>query len=164
MMTGTGTPFSRVGVNSHCRTASSAAASRSGMERSTFASCTAPFGPIVASMMTTPCTRADCAIAGYTGFTSLTFVGCLMLPPTRPGAGGGGGGGGGGASASPPTMPPVTPPTTPPSTPPTAPLLVSMPVSALISFGASTGAAFGFTSITGLGAAAAAGGGGGGGG
>src|SRR3954471_5974624 len=96
MITGTGTPFSRVGVNCHCRTASSAAASSSGIERSTFASCTAPFGPIVASMMTTPCTRADWAIAGYTGFTSFTLVGCLMLPPTRTGAGGGGGGGGGG--------------------------------------------------------------------
>src|SRR5213083_2087137 len=164
MMTGTGTPFSRVGVNCHCFTASSAAASSKGIERSTFASCTAPFGPIVASMMTTPCTRADCAIAGYTGFTSFTFVGCLMLPPTRTGAGGGGGGGGGGgASASPPTMPPVTPPTMPPSTPTTALLPVSMPVSGLISLGASTGAAFGLTSITGLGAAAACGGGGGGG-
>src|SRR5882672_2393700 len=80
-----------------------------------------------------------------------------MLPPTRTGAaGGGGGGGGGGASFRPPTMPPVTPPTTPPSTPPTAPRLCSMPVSALISLGASTGAAFGFTSIPGLGAAPAA--------
>src|SRR3989454_603571 len=49
-------------------------------------------------MMTTPCTRADRAIAGYSGFTSLTFVGGLMLPPTRTGAGGGGGGGGGGGA------------------------------------------------------------------
>ena len=152
MMTGTGTPLSSVGVNCHWRTASSAAASSSGIERSTFASCTAPFGPIVASMMTTPCTRADCAIAGYTGFTSRTFVGCLMLPPTRTGAGGGGGGGGGGAASSPPTMPPVTPPTTPPSTPPTTPFTpCSMPVSGLISRGASTGAAAGLTSGNGFG-------------
>src|SRR5437773_524755 len=41
-------------------------------------------------MMTTPCTLADRAIAGYSGFTSLTFVGGLMLPPTRTRAGGGG--------------------------------------------------------------------------
>src|SRR5437867_893666 len=74
MMTGTGTPLSSVGVNCHWRTASSAAASSSGIERSTLASCTLPFGPIVASMITTPCTRADCAMAGYTGLTSLTFV------------------------------------------------------------------------------------------
>src|SRR5436309_10035238 len=160
MMTGTGTPLSVVGVNSHWRTASSAAASSSGMERRTFASCTLPFGPIVASMMTTPCTRADCAIAGYVGLTSFTLVGGLICPPTRTGAGGGGGGGGGGASARPPTMPPATPPTMPPSTPPTTPLTpLSMPVSALISLGASTGAAVGLTSIGGGGVAAAAGGG-----
>ena len=44
MMTGTGTPLSSVGVNSHCLTASSAAWSSSGIERSTRASCTLPFG------------------------------------------------------------------------------------------------------------------------
>ena len=32
-------------MNTHCFTASSAAASSSGIERSTLASCTAPFGP-----------------------------------------------------------------------------------------------------------------------
>src|SRR4051812_48709870 len=96
MMTGTGTPLSSVGVNVHCFTASSAAASSRGIERSTLVSSTLPLGPITASMMTTPCTRADRAIAGYSGFTSLTLVGGLMLPPTRTGAGGGGGGGGGG--------------------------------------------------------------------
>src|SRR6185436_1401903 len=111
MMTGTGVPLSSVGVNSHCFTASSAAASSSAIDLSTFASCTRPSGPIVASMITTPCTRADCAIDGYTGLTSFVFVGGLMLPPTRTAAGGGGGGGGGGgASARPPTMPPATPP------------------------------------------------------
>src|SRR6185436_8859019 len=47
MMTGTGTPLSVVGVNTHCFTASSAAASSSAIERSTFASCTCPLGPIV---------------------------------------------------------------------------------------------------------------------
>src|SRR5207247_7585923 len=99
MITGTGTPFSSVGVNCHWRTASSAAASSSGIDRSTLASCTLPFGPIVASMMTTPCTRADWAIAGYVGLTSFTLVGGLIWPPTRTGAAGGGGGGGGGASA-----------------------------------------------------------------
>ena len=45
---------SKVGVNSHCLTASSAAWSSSGIERSTLASCTLPFGPITASMITTP--------------------------------------------------------------------------------------------------------------
>ncbi len=64
MMTGTGTPLSRVGVNSHCLTASSAAWSSSGIERSTLAASTLPRGPIVASMMTMPWTRADCAIGG----------------------------------------------------------------------------------------------------
>src|SRR5688500_10879956 len=64
MMTGTGTPFSSVGVNCHCLTASSAAWSSSGIERRTLASLTRPSGPIVASMMTTPCTRADWAFGG----------------------------------------------------------------------------------------------------
>src|SRR5262249_4638726 len=64
MMTGTGVPFNVVGVNTHCFTASSAAASSSGIERSTLASCTRPSGPMVASMMTTPWTRADCAMDG----------------------------------------------------------------------------------------------------
>ena len=50
MMTGTGTPLSSVGVNSHCFTASSAAASSNGIERSTRASCTLPSVPIVASI------------------------------------------------------------------------------------------------------------------
>src|SRR4030095_15736072 len=67
MMTGTGTPLSSVGVKTHCLTASSAAWSRSGIERSTLASLTRPSGPMVASMMTTPCTRADCAIGGGNG-------------------------------------------------------------------------------------------------
>src|SRR4249919_2413906 len=49
MMTGTGTPLRVVGVNSHCRTASSAAWSSNGIDRSTFASATLPFGPMVAS-------------------------------------------------------------------------------------------------------------------
>src|SRR3954471_2268032 len=95
MMTATGTPLSSVGENSHCRTASRADWSSNGIERSTRASVTRPFGPIVASMITTPWTRADCAIAGYTGLTCLVFCGGLMLPPTRTGAAGGGGGGGG---------------------------------------------------------------------
>src|SRR6266550_3355716 len=100
MMTGTGTPLSSVGVNSHVRTASSAAASSNGIERSTRASCTLPLGPMVASIITTPCTRADCAIGGYTGRMSLVFIGGLMFPPTRTGAAGGGGGGGGGGGAA----------------------------------------------------------------
>src|SRR5438094_552399 len=39
-------------------------------------------------MITTPWTRADCAIAGYVGLTSFVLVGGRMLPPTRTGAGG----------------------------------------------------------------------------
>ncbi|MFM8535565.1 MAG: energy transducer TonB, partial [Acidimicrobiia bacterium] len=34
-------------------------------------------------MMTMPCTRADCAIGGYTGRTSRVFCGGLMLPPQK---------------------------------------------------------------------------------
>src|SRR5215208_7803998 len=120
MMTGTGTPLSSVGVNCHCLTASSAAWSSSGIDRSTFASLTRPSAPIVASMITMPETRADCAMGGYTGLTSLVLVGVLILPPTRTGAAGGGGGGGG-ASGRPPTTPPIVPPGTPPATPPGTP-------------------------------------------
>ena len=57
MMTGTATPFISVGVNSHWRTALSAARSSSGIDRTTFASRTLPSGPMVASIMTTPLTR-----------------------------------------------------------------------------------------------------------
>src|SRR3954464_8845794 len=98
---------------------------------------------MVASMMTTPETRADCAIGGYTGRTSFVFVGVLMLPPTRTGAAGGGGGGG--ASGNPPTTPPTVPPGMPPSTPPGTPAVDGTEgASGTISLGASTGAAFGF--------------------
>src|SRR5687767_10226685 len=168
MMTGTGTPLSSVGVNCHCLTASSAAWSSSGIDRSTLASLTRPSGPIVASMMTTPCTRADCAIGGYTGLTFRVLVGALMLPPTRTGADGGGGGGG--AEGSPPTTPPMVPPGIPPSTPPGTPSLTPVAgagTSAMISFGASVGAALGLVTGVGVtlgGAVAGAGGGGGGGG
>src|ERR671918_587495 len=104
------------------------------MERRTRASCTLPLGPITASMITTPCTRADCAIGGYCGLTCLVLVGCLITPPTRTGCAGGGGGGGG-ASGSPPTTPPTTPPGTPPSTPPGTPStpVLTTDVSGLIS-------------------------------
>jgi hypothetical protein len=47
---------------------------------------TFPSGPIVASIVTTPATRADRAMAGYTGLTSLIFCGGLICPPTRRGA------------------------------------------------------------------------------
>src|SRR5258705_2868808 len=139
MMTGTGTPLSSVGVNCHCFTASSAAWSSNGIDRSTFASLTLPSAPIVASMITTPDTRADWAMGGYTGRTSLVLVGVLMLPPTRTGAAGGGGGG---ASGNPPTTPPIVPPGTPPSTPPRTPAVDgTMAGSGALSLGASTGAA-----------------------
>src|SRR5262245_19637740 len=117
-------------------------------------------------MMTTPWTRADWAIGGYTGLTSFVLTGCLIAPPTRTGAVGGGGGGG--ASGRPPTTPPIVPPGIPPSTPPGTPSLEEATVgtSGTISLGASTGAAFGFWTGTGctFGAAAAGGRGGGGGG
>ena len=45
MMIETGLPLSNVGVNTHCRTASSAALSSIGIERSTRASFTVPSGP-----------------------------------------------------------------------------------------------------------------------
>src|SRR5919109_1703272 len=106
-------------------------------------------------MITMPCTRADCAIAGYVGRTSLVFCGGLMLPPTRTGAAGGGGGGG--ASGSPPTTPPTTPPGTPPSTPARSKLVSTG--SALISLGGSVGAALGFTTSTGFTSAGFGGGG-----
>src|SRR6185436_15885499 len=112
-------------------------------------------------MMTTPWTRADCAMGGYTGLTSFVFVGVLMLPPTRTGAVGGGGGGGG-ACGRPPTTPPTTPPGTPPSTPPGTPTpTLGTDTSGLISFGASIGAALGLvTTGTTFGCATAGGGGG----
>src|SRR5687767_10874035 len=98
---------------------------------------------MVASMITTPWTRADCAIGGYTGRASRTLFGGLMLPPTRTGAVGGGGGGG--AVGRPPTTPPRLPPGTPPSTPPGTPTpTLGTETSGLISLGASTGAALGF--------------------
>ena len=77
MMTGTGTPFNSVGVYCHCLTASMAAASSSGIDRRTRTSCTRPSGPMVASRMTTPCTRADCAIGGYVGRLVSHFLGRL---------------------------------------------------------------------------------------
>ena len=59
MITGTATPLSSVGVNCHCRTASSAGPSSSGTPRRMRASTTSPAGPIVASRMMTPCTPAS---------------------------------------------------------------------------------------------------------
>ena len=53
-MTGTATPFSNVGVNSHGATASTAAASNIGIDWSTIGSCTFPLGSIVTSMTTAP--------------------------------------------------------------------------------------------------------------
>jgi hypothetical protein len=64
MMTWTGTPFSSVGVNRHCRTASVAAASSSGTDFSTFTSRTDPSSAISASTITMPLIFAACAIGG----------------------------------------------------------------------------------------------------
>src|SRR5258705_2822371 len=47
---------------------------------------TFPSGPIVASIVTARDTRADCATSGYTGGTSLIFLGGWILPPMRSGA------------------------------------------------------------------------------
>src|SRR5262249_9162660 len=52
MTTGTGSPLSNVGVKRHCRTASTAAASSNGFERSTRTSRTEPSSAITASRMT----------------------------------------------------------------------------------------------------------------
>src|SRR6185503_19188776 len=100
MMTGTGTPLRRVGVYTHCLTASMAAESSRGMPRRTFTSVTLPWGLIVHSRMTTPWTRACFAMSGYDGGTFLSFLGSLIWPPTRTAWGGGG------ASGRPPTTPP----------------------------------------------------------
>lgn len=64
IFTGTGTPFRSVGVKTHCLTASTAASSSSGFERSTRASFTRPSTPMIASMMTIPSMRACWAIEG----------------------------------------------------------------------------------------------------
>ena len=64
MMTGTGTPLSSVGVNCHCFTASSAACVEQRNRAQHLRFLHRAVGPMVASMMTTPCTRADCAIGG----------------------------------------------------------------------------------------------------
>src|SRR3954468_10517845 len=105
MITGTAAPFRYVGVNSHSRTAANAASSSMGIDLRILASDTRPSASIVASMITTPWIFAACASGGYIGRTSLTFVGVLMLLPTRTGAegagyGGAGGGGGGGIGPS----------------------------------------------------------------
>src|SRR4029434_4905088 len=96
------------------------------------ASSTRPLAPISVSRITTPCTRADWAIGGYTGATSFVFVGTLMLPAILTATwvelndvappGGGGGGGGGGAPAGPPNLKPGAP-----TGPPCASSLVSDP-------------------------------------
>ena len=64
MMTGTGTPFSMVGVYAHCFTAFTAASSSMGIPRSTLTSATRPCGLMVASRITVPWTRARLAISG----------------------------------------------------------------------------------------------------
>src|SRR5688500_17234505 len=83
MITGTATPFRRVGSYRHCFTASVAAASSSGMLRKTLISDTWPRESMVHSRITTPCTRACLAISGYRGETFLSFFGSAMCPPTR---------------------------------------------------------------------------------
>ena len=64
MTTGTGTPFSKVGVYRHCRTASTAASSSSGTDRSTCTCSTEPVAPTTVSRITTPSTRIRRAAAG----------------------------------------------------------------------------------------------------
>src|SRR5712671_6029133 len=64
MITGTARPLITVGVNSHCRTAATAAASSRATERTTLALLTLPFGSIVASSTTTPRAPAVCASGG----------------------------------------------------------------------------------------------------
>src|SRR5262245_35430335 len=98
---------------------------------------TLPSGPIVTSITTEPCVREGSTPAGYTGFTSLIFLGGCRFAPTRtalpvPDPDG----------ADPPTTPPGTPPATPPGTPPGAPVVarISAPVSGVMPAGASTGA------------------------
>src|SRR5438128_1364248 len=54
MMTGTARPAMTVGVNSHCFTASAAAALSAGIDRTTLVLLTRPFASIVASITTVP--------------------------------------------------------------------------------------------------------------
>ncbi len=61
---GTGWPLSSVGVNFHWRTASTAACSSSGGERSTRTFCTLPSSAITASRITTPPMREASAMGG----------------------------------------------------------------------------------------------------
>jgi len=75
-MTGTGTPLSKRRREHPTGARHRALPGRAAeIDRSTRASLTFPSGPMVASTMTTPCTRADWAMLGYTGFTFLIFVG-----------------------------------------------------------------------------------------
>ena len=64
IVTGVGTPLMTVGVNSHCFTASSAASSSSGIERSTCASRMRPSASMRASRITTPVIFFSRAAAG----------------------------------------------------------------------------------------------------
>ena len=92
MITGTATSFTTVGVNSHWRTAASAASSRSGIDRELWRRRRVP-------QRRRRLDNHDTLDAGrlrrrrIEGRTSLILVGVLMPLPTRTGPSGGGGGG-----------------------------------------------------------------------
>src|SRR5688572_30277571 len=83
MITDAGTPLTSGGVYIHCLTADVAASSSIGIDRRTRVAATEPVASMTASTITTPCTPAARASAGYSGFTSRTLVGVLICPPTR---------------------------------------------------------------------------------
>src|SRR5204862_8223523 len=80
--TSTGVQFRTVGLNSHWRTASTAALARSGSPDETWTSRTVPSVPMSTSRSTTPPTFAAWRFSGYRGLTCVILDGARMLPPT----------------------------------------------------------------------------------
>jgi hypothetical protein len=109
----TGRPLSSVGVNRHCRTASTAASSSIGADRRMRTSRTSPSSPIVVSRITNPAMPAARASAGYTGGTWTIFSGGRICPPTRTGPVATEAGGGAGSSPNNVIVSPRRPATTP---------------------------------------------------
>ena len=147
--TETGTPFNSVGVLFHLpapRRARRREHRDANEEFGRPAPCLTGRSP--PPMITTPCTRAVCAINGCTGETSRVFCGGLTSPPTRIGArgatGGGGGGGGAGTVCSP--TPLGISATSVPSIPSSDDPRDWLGVAAVISCRASDGAASAFAS------------------
>ena len=147
MMTGDGNAVQEGRREFPLRTASSAASSSSGIDRSTWHPAPRRIGPMVASMMTMPWTRAEIAIGRVDRSHVAGLERRLILPPTRTG------GrrrrwrrrfGKAARDAARDASDDAAFNTRPGASNP-----ASKPVSGLISFGASSGAASGLTSIGG---------------